>query len=347
MEIIELLTPAYEVAWLPWAVQYFFLAGVATGAALLAVACTFAPAGSRLARLTPVVLFTLAIAAIAAPVSLLADLHQPARFWHFYAHLTPWSWMSVGAILLPTFVTLSLALCASWWLGKLRWMRLIAPLLLLSLLTIVIYTGAEVMVVRARPLWNTAWLPVNLALTGWLAAIGTMFVVERFLPTALRPQDAALQLLRRMALGLACALALATLGWLTLGWMAQAPSLMAAAQLWHDFPVWRWGMVLSALGGVAVIAVLLAGKKRIGCPYYRIVLGLLLAGSAWAFRWALFMSVQGVPKFGAGLYLYTMPLGGDGLLGIVGVAGLCVALVALVSWALELFPARQPDAATI
>ena len=32
MDIIELLTPAYEAAWLPWAVQYFFLVGVATGA---------------------------------------------------------------------------------------------------------------------------------------------------------------------------------------------------------------------------------------------------------------------------------------------------------------------------
>lgn len=345
MEIIELLTPAYEAAWLPWAVQYFFLAGVATGAALLAAACSFAPAGSRLARLTPVVVFTLAIAAIAAPVSLLADLHQPARFWHFYAHFTPWSWMSIGALLLPAFVTLSLALCASWWLGRPGWMRLIAPLLVLSALTIVVYTGAEVMVVRARPLWNTAWLPANLALTGWLAAIGVMFLVERFLPQPLRPQDDALQLLRAVALALAGALVLATLSWATLGLVTRAPSLMAAARLWSDFPVWRIGMLLSALGGVAVLAVLWAGKTRIGCPYYRVLLGLLLAGSAWAFRWALFMSVQGVPKFGAGLYLYTMPLGGDGLLGIVGVAGLCVALVALASWALELFPARPASAA--
>lgn len=347
MQIIELLTPAYEAAWLPWAVQYFFLAGVATGTALLGAACAFAPQGSRLARLTPVVIFTLAIAAIAAPVSLLADLHQPARFWHFYAHFTPWSWMSVGALLLPTFVTLSLALCSSWWLGRVGWMRLIAPLLVLSALTIVVYTGAEVMVVRARPLWNTAWLPINLALTGWLAAAGVMFIVERFLPAALRPQDDALQLLRGVALTLAGALALATLSWAALGLATDAPSIMAAARLWGDFPVWRWGMVLSALGGLAVLAVLLAGKTRIACPYYRIVLGLLLAGSAWAFRWALFMSVQGVPKFGAGLYLYTMPLGGDGLLGIVGVAGLCVALVALASWALELFPARQPTPATV
>ena len=44
MDIIELLTPAYEAAWLPWAVQYFFLIGIAATAALLA-ACFSLPGG--------------------------------------------------------------------------------------------------------------------------------------------------------------------------------------------------------------------------------------------------------------------------------------------------------------
>ncbi|MBS0507827.1 MAG: polysulfide reductase NrfD [Proteobacteria bacterium] len=345
MQIIELLTPQYEAAWLPWAVQYFFLVGVATGAALLTAACAWAPAGGALRRLLPAVVFTLAVSAIAAPVSLLADLHQPARFWHFYAHFTPWSWMSVGALLLPAFIGLSVAMCASWWLGRIGWMRLLAPLLVLSALTITVYTGAEVMVVRSRPLWNTLWLPVNLALTGWLATVGVMFLIERLLPARLRPDAGALQLLRGLGLGLAAALALATLSWLTLGLMAHSPSVQAATRLWQDFPVWRIGMVASAAGGAAVLVALARGQHRLAAPGYRLVLGLGLAASAWAFRWALFMSVQGVPKYGAGLYLYRMPLGGDGLMGMLGVAGLCVALVALASWALELFPARQPGGA--
>ncbi len=30
--------------------------------------------------------------------------HQPGRAWHFYAHITPWSWMSLGSLfLLPLF----------------------------------------------------------------------------------------------------------------------------------------------------------------------------------------------------------------------------------------------------
>ncbi|MDR2324247.1 MAG: polysulfide reductase NrfD [Acidovorax sp.] len=344
MQIIELLTPAYEVAWLPWAVQYFFLVGVATGAALLASACAFGAPGSLRQRLLPAVLLTLTVSVIAAPVSLLADLHQPARFWHFYAYFTSWSWMSVGAVLLPVFLMLSLGLIASWWLGKPGWMRAIAPLLVLSALTITIYTGAEMMVIRSRPLWNTLWVPVNLALTGWLATVGCTFVLERFLPAAHRPDAAALQALRNVGLLLAAALVAAALIWAATGLAGGNPSFDAALRLWNDFPVWRMTMLGSALFGAVVVGALLRGKHRLGAKGFTLVLGLGLAAAAWAFRWALFMGVQGVPKFGAGLYLYHMPLGGDGLLGMLGVAGLCVALVAMANWALELFPARRTTA---
>lgn len=340
MHIIELLTPAYEAAWLPWAVQYFFLVGIATGAALLVSACVWGRQASARQRLLPAAMLTLAVSALSAPVSLLADLHQPARFWHFYAHFTPWSWMSIGALLLPVFVGLCVAMCASWWLGRQRWMRVLSPLLLVSALTISYYTGAEMMAVRSRPLWNTGWVLVNLALTGWLATVGAVFVLERFLPAALRAGSAALQVLRALGLGLAGALVLVALAWAATGLNGQSPSFNAAVRLWNDFPVWRTTMVGSALGGAAVLVALLRGRHRLGAQGYTLVLGLGLGAAAWAFRWALFMGVQGVPKFGAGLYLYHMPLGGDGLLGMVGVAGLCVALVALASWALELFPAR-------
>ena len=105
-------------------------------------------------------------------------------------------------------------------------------------------------------------------------------------------------------------------------------------------------MLGSGVFGADVVIELLRGELSLGAKGYTLVLGTGLAASAWAFRWALFMGVQGVPKFGAGLYLYHMPLGGDGLLGMLGVAGLCVALVAMATWALELFPARQtPNAA--
>ena len=346
MQIIELLTPSYEAAWLPWAVQYFFLVGIATGAALLSSACVFGPTGGLRQRLLPTAVLVLAMSAIAAPVALLADLHQPARFWHFYAHLTPWSWMSLGAVLMPTFVGLCVLMCALWWLGKPGLMRWLAPLLVLSTLSIVVYTGAEIMVVRSRPLWNTLWVPINLALSGWLATVGMGFVLYRFLPARWQPDAAALQGLRSLGLGLATGLVISALTWGLYGISGQSPSFDLALRLFREFPVWRLAMLGSGVFGAAVVIALLRGERRLGAKGYTLVLGTGLAASAWAFRWALFMGVQGVPKFGAGLYLYHMPLGGDGLLGMLGVAGLCVALVAMATWALELFPARQtPNAA--
>lgn len=342
MQIIELLTPAYEAAWLPWAVQYFFLVGVATGAALLTSVCVFGPAHGLRQHLLPTAVLVLAMSAIAAPVALLADLHQPARFWHFYAHLTPWSWMSLGAILMPTFVGLCVLMCTLWWLGKQNLMRWLMPLLVLSTLSIVVYTGAEIMVIRSRPLWNTLWVPINLALSGWLATVGMGFVLYRFLPKALQPDAEALQGLRNLGLGLATALVVSALTWAIYGMAGHSPSFDLAVRLFQEFPVWRISMLGSAVFGAAVLVALLRGQRRLSAKGYTLVLGAGLAASAWAFRWALFMGVQGVPKFGAGLYLYSMPLGGDGLLGMVGVAGLCVALVAIATWALELFPARKP-----
>ena len=339
MQIIELLTPAYESAWLPWAVQYFFLVGICTGAALTAAVCAFGHAGSSAARLLPAAVVVLAASAAAAPVSLLADLHQPARFWHFYAHFTPWSWMSVGAYLLPAFVMLAFAFCAAWWLGWRTLLRVLAVLMALAALSVMVYTGAEIMVVRARPLWNTVFLPINLALTGWMAALGAMLVVARWLPGGLAALPA--QLLRTLSLAAAWLLVAAVALWVGMGMASDAPSYLAARRLFTDFSVWRLSMLGSVLAGIAVMLWLQRPAHNLTKPMASLGLGLMMLAAAWVFRWALFMGVQGVPKFGAGLYVYSMPLGGDGLLGMVGVFGLCVALLAAITLALEYFPARM------
>ena len=45
-----------------------------------------------------------------APIALTADLHQPARAWHFYAQTRVGSVMWYGAYLLPLFSLLSMLL---------------------------------------------------------------------------------------------------------------------------------------------------------------------------------------------------------------------------------------------
>ena len=50
----------------------------------------------------------------------------------------------------------------------------------------------------------------------------------------------------------------------------------------------------------------------------------------------IFIGGQEIPKTGAGYYSYSLPLGPEGLLGIIGTAGLCVFLYVLITTVLPL-----------
>lgn len=330
MEIIELLTPHYDIAWLPWAVQYFFLIGIAACSALIAAGCAFTMPGSATERLLTAAVVVLAVSAIAAPVSLLADLQQPGRFWHFYAHLTPWSWMSLGAVLLPVFVTLALAFCLAWWFNHRGLLRVLGLLLAVSALSVLIYSGSEVMVLKSRPLWSTPFLPINFALTAWLAALGAMLLVARWLPGGTTALPGVL--VRRLIWAGIAGTVLAAFAWMTMGMAGYDASFTQAQRLLSEFPAWRWSFLGSIATGIAVILLMSCPPQKLIRPVYSLVASALLLTSGWVFRWIIFMEAQEVPKYGAGLYLYDMPLGSDGLLGMLGVLGLCIALLAVVTW---------------
>lgn len=340
MQIIELLTPAYEVAWLPWAVQYFFLIGISATAALMASVAAFSPHGSGMRALLPALVAVLLVSALSAPVSLLADLHQPGRFWHFYAHFTPWSWMSIGAVALPVFIALVLGFVLAWWLQRVAVLRMLAVLLALSAVSILVYTGAEVMAIRSRPLWNTPFLPVNFALTGWLAALGAVWLMARWLPGGLQALPHAT--LRRLGLLAVSALVVSAGLWVIAGLMGVDASFVVALELFTAYPVWRLSLFGSVAAGLVILVLLRAPAVRYASAGYSLLVAAAMLATAWIFRWILFMAVQGVPKYGAGLYLYSMPLGSDGLLGMIGVFGLCIALIAMVSMAMQILRAPVP-----
>jgi len=207
--IIEILTPRYELAWYPWAVQYFFLIAISYSALLLSLPGTigrgqFAHRWQPMARLA--LLITLSCTLV-APVALLADLHQPMRFWHFYANATPTSWMSIGSILLPLYLFSVLGYVWLAWRPALQQARrgqgfsagvarilsagnwqVSKPLLTVSAIMasllamgIMLYTGAEIAIIKARPLWHTNWLPVMFVTTGMVAAAGLVLVLNRFM----------------------------------------------------------------------------------------------------------------------------------------------------------------------
>ncbi|MFC2968529.1 NrfD/PsrC family molybdoenzyme membrane anchor subunit [Acidimangrovimonas pyrenivorans] len=341
MQIHELVGAVHEAAWLPWAVQYFFLIAISTTALLMSLPAFLLghEGGLPRARLALMVAVT---TGITAPIALLADLHQPFRFWEFYAYTHHTSWMAWGAWIVPLYVGATIAFAwalhrpalhamgqENWrfawlfrWLslggganGFARPLGLIAGLAALGILT---YTGMEVMIVRARPLWNTPLLPLQFAATGFVGALGVMLVLERVL---------ARQEKLELRLNLELAAALGVVGLLGIVWFglalsglspvhARALASVAGFPVWHHIAIW---------GGLAIaIPFLLALLVPVGTGW---LTGLIAIHAAWMFRWTVFMGGQAVPKIGSGLYDALVPTGIAGLMGVIGTFGLWLFLI--------------------
>jgi tetrathionate reductase subunit A len=337
------------VDWLPWAVQYSLLIGLSVGAFLLALpGLVFERTEWR--DCSRIALLGSLLCGLTAPVALLSDLHQPGRFLHFYLYPNPASWMAYGSFFIPLYIG-SLLLFA--WLvlrpdllvlaegdghlaglyrrlatGGNRSPRLVKAAALLTLIgasLIVLYTGMEVMVVRARPLWNTPLLPVQFFITALAGAVGLVLV----LGSAMQPADFPVKLLNRLLAGTQLlALAVGAI-WLGIGLSGVSQAhVQALAQI--------TSMPTSLLTGIWA-----AGSAALTCwlalrrPEKGLLTGLLALHSAWMMRWTVFIDWQTIRKTGAGVYSYHLPLGPDGLLGIAGTAALWLLLFLLLT---SLFP---------
>lgn len=350
MQSIEVLAPRYGIAWYPWAVQYFFLVALAYSSVW------FAAPGVLRGRITPLTRLALLVAAstaLVAPVSLLADLHQPLRFWHFYAHFTPWSWMSLGSVLMPVFVGATLALAWLIWREALRahrsgaglYSRLVRLIMLGGWTTprfavvammlvalagsamVALYTGSEVAILKSRPLWHTPFLPVMFVLTGFVGAAGLILVLNR---VSLRDADCTGRMLRAVVIFCAAAGVVASL-WLVLGLMGKSHAAAVALDSVRSDPEWRGttlrafvaGAVLT-LGGFALL------RRGAGARRFGWLAGLLALHVAWMFRWVVLMNVQTVAKQTAGFNEYHLARGSEGLMGILGTFALWLAIVLII-----------------
>lgn len=343
MNITEIIVPQQEVAWLPWAVQYFFFIGMAATAAILVALGEF-NRGGRLARLQAPALLVAVSTGVVAPIALLADLHQPGRFYHFYTDITLWSWMSIGALILPVFLTGLFGYFLLWQWGQgfkmtavLR--RPLALAMLVGGLGILLYTGSEVVVVKARALWNTQWLIVNLAATALMATSAAILFVQA---KVLRAEPVEQQLALRLFLAATTLTGLGALGWALTGWWLASPSFIEFTRLLSQFAYWQSVFVASVVVGLGLLLATLAMLQRPHRIVYAVWLAPFALLAAWSFRWAVLMDVQSVPKYGAGLYPYELPLGSDGLLGIVGIFGLWLAVLIILP---SLFSSRTNEVA--
>ncbi|MBC7907670.1 MAG: polysulfide reductase NrfD [Rhodospirillaceae bacterium] len=322
--ITEILYVTREIAWLPWAVQYFFLIGLSVGCFLLSLP------GLALGRaewMKPgrLALIGALTCGLVAPVALLADLHQPGRFLNFYLHPQATSWMSWGAFFIPLYLA---GLLVYAWAALYRCaggtaVKAAALVTGLGAALVMLYTGVEVMVVAARPLWHSPFVPLQFAATALAGSIGLVLVFNRILGGGDPGAEVALN--RTLARTLAAVLAIGVL-WMLLALSgfsnthSQALAQVASSPSWQLTAVWAVTATL--------VPLVLAWKRPAGTG---VLTGLIAIHSAWMFRWTIFIGGQDIPKTGAGFYDYHLPLGPEGLLGIVGTAGLWLAVLILLT----------------
>jgi tetrathionate reductase subunit C len=350
--IIEVLNVTRETAWLPWAVQYFFLIGLSYACFMLTLPY-FVFGRARHERLGRLALPGALVCALTAPVALLADLHGPGRFYHFYLYFQPQSWMAWGSLFIPVYLA-GLLLYA--WLalrgdlaargqGKnslpARLYRLAgrggaAPKMALAAaalftfagaVLVALYTGMEVMVIAARPLWHTPFLPLQFVATAMAGAIGLCLLFNRF--AGAHDIQLEIGLNRLLVLALAAVL---TLGgaWLFVSLSGLSPSHSLAFSQVAGRSEWQFSAAWAVLATMLPMALAIWRPGSTG-----FITGLIALHSAWMMRWTIFIGGQSIPKTGAGLYDYYLPLGSDGLLGIVGTLGLWIALLI---WMLNFLP---------
>lgn len=348
----EILTPRYELAWYPWAVQYFFMIALSYSALLL----TLPGLVFRRERLMPLARLALVVAvtcALVGPVALLADLHQPARFWHFYANPAPWSWMSIGSLLLPPYVALMLAYGWLAWrpalirkgegtdlsdrvarwvsLGRWQaphWVQAVTGLLAtVFAVGVMIYTGAELAIIKARPLWHTQWLPVMLALTGLISAAGLVLVLNRVMNG--NHADVNRQGVSVILLSLIGAAVVAAV-WFVQGLTGYSPSVEAAIESVQFNADWLVSAIWALTAGVVLFVMVALMRRFQGWLVFAWVAGLLAVHMGWAFRWMVLMEVQTVAKNTAGFYQLVVEAGSYGLMGIIGTFGLWLAVLLII-----------------
>ncbi|MEX3239243.1 tetrathionate reductase subunit TtrC [Serratia quinivorans] len=334
--IREIMARPLEIAWLPWAVQYFFFIGLACGSIMIAVWLRWRDPQNT-SRLELAAVSLAVVSGTVAPMALSADLHQPARIWHFYAYFTPWSWMSLGSLFLPLFTLLVVSYFVLLLRGQLRaktlpfwarwlqlrptwreekWLRWVALATLLSAVSILLYTGREVSVLRAQPLWFSLWLP-------WLLLLTAMQAVPPLLACWLRQEP---QWQPRLACYQAASLlllCLSGLGW----WLDGSTSSVALRSLPTQGAIWLWaGIAFVALTLLLLALAWRTHQRPLGTK------GLLVQSTAalllcWGVRWMLLMQTQTLPKFNVLTNPYVLPLGSEGLLAILGTLGLWIALI--------------------
>ena len=354
--IVELINVTQAISWLPWAVMYFFLIGISYAGFFLTLPAFVFGRGKLegIARMGLVVALT---CGIAAPIALVSDLHHPERFYNFYLHFTPGSWMSWGTFFISAYLVglliyawlvyrPGLAAQAQTQSGKAavvfkalggqaspQGVKLVGLFTAIAAILVVVYSGSEMVVVKARVLWHGPFMPLLFLTTALAGAGGLALVLSNIYSNAGDNKDIQAELSRYMLVtsGLTVLLAIV---WLLSGMTGMLVSGEAVVRLATEYnPVSFW--LLWALLGTIVPLVLIKSRPATA--------GALAVFGAWIFRWSMFIDGQRIPKTGTGFFAYDIPWGSEGMLSLIGTFALWVLLVMIVT---TFLPWRGTAAAT-
>lgn len=329
--IREVLVEPQAIAWLPWAVSYFFYIGIAIAATLTAFFLRYFTKPYQVrAELIAVTIVLSCV--IVAPIALTADLHQPGRVWHFYAYFTSWSWMAWGSIFLPLFLIASggyfffllreVAIPSklhflSW--GNINNHRLsgfFSFMSVLSALLVLLYTTMEIYAVAIRPLWHQIGLVV--------------LILFSVLPSAILLTAFFLRLYNHLSIPLVLRyIALLSV----VVWGVSIFVLSQMVHTGHDLLLlWQYSpTVLSCLVSATLLMLsLLITNRTLWIDGISVLLSLIFT---FLIRWVLLIEIQALPKYSAIFNPYHFEWNTNGGLGILSMLGLWL-VVGIVLWQL-------------
>lgn len=354
--IVELINVTQAVSWLPWAVMYFFLIGLSYAGFFLSLPA-FVFGRSKQEGIARVGLVVALTCGIAAPIALVSDLHHPDRFYNFYLHFTPGSWMSWGTFFISSYIA---GLLIYAWLiyrpglaaqaqtqsgtaaavfkalggqASPQGVKLVGLFTAIAATLVIVYTGSEMAVVKTRALWHGPFMPLLFVTTALAGAGGLALVLSNIFGNAAENKDIQAGLGRYMQVTSGLTVLLAVV-WLLSGMTGMLVSGKTVVRLATEYNPSSFWLLWVILGTIAPLVLI---KSR------PVTAGALAVFGAWIFRWSMFIDGQNIPKTGAGFFHYEIPWGSEGILSLIGTFGLWVLVVMIVT---TFLPWRGSTAAT-
>lgn len=247
------LTFVYQVehhaAFGPLIVLYFFLAGMSAGLFLISSLSTVFGQEKFTPLAKPACAMALATL-IPGLLALVIDLGQPLRALTLFFRVNPFSVMSWGSFILLVYGLAVMVYAYYLWReeSKVKFWGKVGAVFAVALGS---YTGFLLAVVPSHSLWNSALLPILFLISGMVAALSLLSLLQGFIPKVLRLKDDDEDALHGMKIG-----------------MVTVEILLV---VFHFISV-----LTTNAAGHAVIINLLSGTKMVSFVLVQVVLGMVL-----------------------------------------------------------------------